>query len=141
MATILSSAISTENDGRNMDHVNNKSISHDFFVLAREHGTVRHDLPAWASKTLNPFQLEYRTTTTSSSSSKMESEHHHHHQHQQQQQEEDDSCRATSQSSLEVERREIENVPGTFQLLNILSKDEATRMGTSPSKTTTIYFH
>jgi hypothetical protein len=92
----------------------------DFFVLARDRGTVRDDLPAWATKTDDPFQLnqksslgDSRTCTNDDSGA-------------------DDaidngSCPSTT---MPLERREVEGVPGAFQVLNVLSKEEAKSMGT-----------
>lgn len=69
-----------------------------FYVVSREVGTVRSDLPLWASMENDPFHLESESSDTCS-------------------------------SERIVERREVEGVPGAFQLLNILTKEEAQRIG------------
>lgn len=40
------------------------SVASDFFVLARDRGTIRDDLPSWASRSDNPFQLVLTQTTS-----------------------------------------------------------------------------
>jgi hypothetical protein len=50
------------------------------------------------------------------------------------------SCPAPPSSLAMVERIDVENVPGTFQLLNVLSKDEAKRMGMYVCRLGTIIF-
>ena len=63
----------------------------DFYIVTREQGSERSDLPVWATKNLNPLQL-------------------------------------SSQPSTPVERQEVPNVPGAFQLLNVLSPEECHRI-------------
>ena len=61
-----------------------------FYVVRRESGTQRNDLPVWAPKNQNPFLLdsEYQGVT----------------------------------------RKEVDNVPGAFQLLNVLKPEEVKRI-------------
>ncbi|CAB9498127.1 Oxidoreductase, 2OG-Fe(II) oxygenase family [Seminavis robusta] len=72
----------------------------DFYVIAREHGKVRSDLPVWASKQMDPFQLG---------------------ENQQKITDNGESCVA-------MERRNVKGVPGAFQILNVFSKEETQRM-------------
>ncbi|MCG9612760.1 oxidoreductase [Vibrio harveyi] len=65
--------------------------SHEsFYVVRRESGTERNDLPVWAPTHSNPFQLE--------------------------------------RDYQGVSRKEVENIPGAFQLLNVLKPDEVQRI-------------
>jgi hypothetical protein len=90
----------------------NISLAFDFFVLNRESGTVRDDLPAWTSKSEDPFRLlqsEPEITCSNPNSNTCE-------------------LSLSSFQHSEVERRLVDDVPGTFQLLNILTKEECMAM-------------
>jgi len=73
--------------------------SPDFYVIARERGKERRDLPLWASRQADPFQLGAATKDNVNGN----------------------SCAA-------VQRVDVKGVPGAFQILNVLSKDETQRM-------------
>ncbi len=67
--------------------MNNKE---NFYVVRRESGTQRSDLPVWAPKSANPFALDKNVNA--------------------------------------VSRAEVSNVPGAFQLLDVLLPEEVQRI-------------
>ena len=83
-----------------------QSFADSFYVIARERGKVRSDLPVWASKVEDPFQLSSASPSNDDA---------------------DETCQALAHT--QVERREVEGVPGVFQLLNVLSAEESKRIG------------
>lgn len=66
--------------------------SSDFYVVAREHGAERPDLPTWANHSDNPAGLSEDYPTA------------------------------------QIVRRNLSDVPGAYQLLNVLSSDECQRL-------------
>ncbi len=70
----------------------------DFYVVAEESGAEHLALPTWANENANPIEL-------------------------------DEDLRADPQADhrTKVERVEVEGVPGAFQLLNVLSREECLR--------------
>ena len=70
----------------------------DFYVVAEEPGAEHPALPTWANENANPIALK-------------------------------EDLRADPQADprAKVERVEVEGVPGTFRLLNVLSRDECLR--------------
>ena len=66
------------------------SIKENFYVVRRESGTQRSDLPVWAPRSLNPFKLDENVNA--------------------------------------VSRVDVDNVPGAFQLQNVLLPDEVKRI-------------
>ena len=70
----------------------------DFYVVAEEPGAEHLALPTWANENANPIEL-------------------------------DEDLRADPQADhrTKVERVEVEGVPGAFQLLNVLSREECLR--------------
>lgn len=66
------------------------AINESFYIVRRESGSERNDLPVWAPKKENPFSLE--------------------------------------QHYRGISRREVNNVPGAFQLLNVLKPEEVARI-------------
>ncbi|KAG7345999.1 hypothetical protein IV203_005066 [Nitzschia inconspicua] len=108
----------------------NLSIASDFFVLGRDRGTVRTDLPVWASRSDNPFQLVTATrimekdTAMTCNNNNNDDEN-----AEESNNKESYSCPSLS---LTAQRHDVDGVPGAFQILNVLSKEEAKSMGTTP---------
>jgi hypothetical protein len=98
------------------------NIATEFFVLARDRGTVRNDLPVWASRMDDPFQLAATTPNNGDCPVAFikndgeigESA--------------DNDSKCLNLPFL-PERREVDGVPGAFQIVSILSKEEANVMG------------
>jgi hypothetical protein len=78
----------------------------DFYVVAEEPGAEHPALPTWANENANPIELDEGLPADPRADSQADSR---------------GDLRA------KVERVEVEGVPGTFQLLNVLSRDECLR--------------
>ena len=80
----------------------------NFYVIAREQGTESANVPLWASHERDPFQLGNHRTD-----------------------DHDQSCFASNASK----RVDVPEVPGAFQILNVLTKEESKRMGECQKRT------
>mmetsp|Transcript_37991 Transcript_37991/g.92473 ORF Transcript_37991/g.92473 Transcript_37991/m.92473 type:complete len:341 (-) Transcript_37991:157-1179(-) len=83
------------------------SVDRGFYVLARERGTVRDDLPLWTSKQPDPFNLAGNMTDDNNNK---------------------DQDGRSCQAPPNIERKELFRVPGAFQILNVFSPDEMKQM-------------
>ncbi|KAG7365416.1 hypothetical protein IV203_038620 [Nitzschia inconspicua] len=106
----------------------NPRIASDFFVLARDRGTVRNDLPVWASRSDNPFQLATATRSMEKDTTMTTCNNNNNNDDENAEDSNNKDSYSCPTLSLTAQRYDVDGVPGAFQILNILSKEETKSM-------------
>jgi hypothetical protein len=104
-----------------------RSVAQHFYVVHREAGQIRQDLPVWASKVEDPFGLMEMNDDDDDDECNTENvgsgyEH----------SRDDAICTTTAtrrRRTRAIERHDLLEVPGAFQLYNFLTPEEAKRIG------------